>query len=109
MAEMELATVDVFLWPEGAMPNPRLYWSVPESEAVEMLGLSNRLKYSGGPPSFNVGLPARLDGYRGSRFAVARIDYITAKTLKLKEGYYLLKKSVDDIKALKASQTARAA
>jgi hypothetical protein len=104
-----LVTVDVFLVPEGAKPNPPLFWSVLASDAVELLGLSKRLPYGARLPSFNAGQSARLDGFRGSRVAVARVDAMAAKILKLKEGYYFLRRTVDEVKALKVSQTERVA
>jgi len=98
--------VDVFLIQEGRDPNPsgKAYLVVPAAEAVAMLGLSEKLEYHPFemPPRF--GSPSPIDGMRSARYVVAKVNKLAAETLRLREGFYVLKKTVAEICELKSGE-----
>jgi hypothetical protein len=93
-------TVDVFLIQEGRDPNPsgKAYLVVPVAEAVAMLGLSDKLEYH---PSE---MPPRFDRMRSPRYVVAKVDKRAGETLRLREGFYVLEKTVSEICELKSGE-----
>ena len=99
-------TVDVFLIQEGRDPNPsgKAYLAVPVAESVAVLGLSDKLEYhpSEMPPRF--GSPSPIDGMRSARYVVAKVDKLAAKALRLREGFYVLEKTVTEICELKSGE-----
>lgn len=96
-------SVDVYLVQEGNNPNPSgsPYFQISASEAVSHLGLSKELKYwtPDQPPRF--GQATAVDGMREPRYAVAEIGEMESKSLGFSEGFYLLKKTVAEIRDLK--------
>ena len=99
-------TVEVFLIQEGRDPNPsgKAYLAVPVAESVAMLGLSDKLEHhpSEMPPRF--GSPSPIDGMRSARYVVAKVNKLAAETLRLREGFYVLKKTVAEICELKSGE-----
>ena len=99
-------TVDVFLIQEGREPNPsgQAYFVVPVAESVAVLGLSDKLEYHPVemPPRF--GSPSPIDGMRSARYVVAKVNKLAAETLGLREGFYVLQKTVAEICALKSGE-----
>jgi hypothetical protein len=104
--EIMRSTVDVFFIQEGREPNPsgKAYLAVPIAEAVALLGLSDKLEYHPleMPPRF--GSPSPIDGIRSARYVVAKINKLEAKTLGLREGFYVLEKTVAEIAELKSGE-----
>jgi hypothetical protein len=98
--------VDVFFIQEGQEPNPsgKAYFAVPVAESVAVLGLSDKLEYhpSEMPPRF--GSPSPIDGMRSARYVVAKVNKLAADTLGLREGFYVLKKTVAEICELKSGE-----
>jgi hypothetical protein len=99
-------TVDVFLIQEGPDPNPsgKAYFTVPAAVSVAVLGLSDKLEYhpSEMPPRF--GTPSPIDGMRSARYVVAKVNKLAADTLGLREGFYVLQKTVAEICELKSGE-----
>jgi hypothetical protein len=99
-------TVDVFLIQEGREPNPsgKAYFAVPVAQSVVMLGLSDKLEYHPleMPPRF--GSPSPIDGMRSARYVVAKVNKLAADTLGLREGFYVLEKTVAAICELKSGE-----
>jgi hypothetical protein len=100
------STVDVFMIQEGREPNPsgKAYFAVPIAEAVALLGLSDKLEYHPleMPPRF--GSPSPIDGTRSARYVVAKINKLAAERLGLREGFYVLEKTVAEIAELKSRE-----
>ena len=98
------STVEVFLIQEGREPNPsgKAYLALPIADAVALLGLSEKLEYHPleMPPRF--GSPSPIDGIRSARYVVAKINKPEAKRLGLREGFYVLEKTVAEIAELKS-------
>ena len=98
--------VDVFLIQEGREPNPsgKAYFAVPVAKSVAVLGLSDKLEYhpSEMPPRF--GSPSPIDGMRSARYVVAKVNKLAAETLRLREGFYVLEKTVAEICELKSGE-----
>ena len=99
-------TVEVFLIQEGRDPNPsgKAYLAVPVAESKAVLGLSDKLEYhpSGMPPRF--GSPSPIDGMRSVRYVVAKVNKLAAEALRLREGFYVLEKTVAEICELKSGE-----
>jgi hypothetical protein len=99
-------TVDVFLIQEGREPNPsgKAYFAVPVAQCVAVLGLSDKLEYHPleMPPRF--GSPSPIDGMRSARYVVAKVNKLAADTLGLREGFYVLDKTVAEICELKSGE-----
>jgi hypothetical protein len=106
MTETMEPTVDVFLIQEGREPNPsrKAYFIVPVAKAVAVLGLSDKLEYhpSEMPPRFGSSSP--IDGVRSARYVVAKVDKVASDTLGLREGFYVLEKTVAEICELKSGE-----
>jgi hypothetical protein len=100
------STVDVFLIQEGREPNPlgKAYFTLPASESGAVLGLSDKLEYHASemPPRF--GSPSPIDGKRPVRYVVAKVNRLAAETLRLREGFYVLEKTVAEICELKSGE-----
>jgi hypothetical protein len=98
--------VDVFLIQEGRDPNPsgKTYLVVPAAEAVAMLGLSEKLEYHPSEMPSRFGSPSPIDGTRSARYVVAKVNKLAAETLRLREGFYVLKKTVAEICELKSGE-----
>jgi hypothetical protein len=99
------ATVDVFFTQDGREPNPsgNAYFVVPVTKSVAVLGLSNKLEYHPEmPPRF--GPPSPIDGMRTARYVVAKVNKLAADTLRLREGFYVLEKTVSEICELKSGE-----
>jgi hypothetical protein len=99
------STVEVFLIQEGKEPNAsgEAYLVVPVAEAVAMLGLCDTLEYhplKKKPP--RSGSPSPIDGKRSARYAVAKVNKLVGETLGLREGFYVLEKTVAEIGELKS-------
>ena len=99
-------TVEVFLTQEGGDPNPsgKAYFAVPVAKSVDVLGLSDQLEYHPlkMPPRF--GSPSPIDGMRSARYVVAKVNKLAADTLGLREGFYVLEKTVAEICELKSGE-----
>ena len=98
------STVEVFLIQEGKQPNPsdEAYIVVPVAEAVAMLGLCDRLEYHSLKKPPRHGSLSLIDGRRSARYAVAKVNKLVAETLGLREGFYVLAKTVAEIGDLKS-------
>jgi hypothetical protein len=100
------STVDVFLIQEGQEPNPsgKAYFTLPAAESMAVLGLSDKLEYHAleMPPRF--GSPSPIDGMRSVRYVVAKVNKLAAETLRLREGFYVLEKTVAEICELKSGE-----
>jgi hypothetical protein len=98
--------VEVFLIQEGEDPNPsgKAYLAVPVAESKAVLGLSGKLEYhpSEMPPRF--GAPSPIDGMRSARYVVAKVNKQAAESLRLREGFYVLEKTVAEICELKSGE-----
>jgi hypothetical protein len=101
-------SVDVYLVQEGNRPNPTgmPYFQVPVSDAASQLGLSRGLPYwtPDQPPRF--GEASAIDGVREPRYVVVEIGKAASESLGFPEGFYLLKKTVAEIRTLKAQMEA---
>jgi hypothetical protein len=98
-------TVDVFFTQEGREPNSsgKAYFVVPVVESVAVLGLSDKLEYHPEmPPRF--GPPSSIDGMRAVRYVVAKVNKRAAETLHLREGFYVLEKTVTEMCELKSGE-----
>ena len=98
-------TVDVFFTQEGPEPKPsgNAYFVVPVAESVAVLGLSDKLEYLPEmPPRF--GAPNPIDGMRPARYVVAKVNKLAADRLGLREGFYVLQKTVAEICELKSGE-----
>ena len=99
-------TVEVFFIQEGGDPNPsrEAYLTVPAAGSRAVLGLSDKLEYhpSEMPPRF--GSPNPIDGMRSARYVVAKVNKLAAEKLRLREGFYVLKKTVAEICELKSGE-----
>jgi len=97
-------SVDVYLVQEGRHPNPSgaPYLQMPVSQAVSLLGLSKDLPYwtADKPPRF--GETSVIDGVREPRYVVAEIGKAASESLGFPAGFYLLKKTVAEIRTLKS-------
>jgi hypothetical protein len=96
--------VKVFLVAEGSAPHPgdKADFTLPAtSETQALLGLSDRLRYSPIAPTF--GEPTVRDGVREPSRVVAKLD---APLSGFRVGYYVLDKSIDEMKRIKASSEA---
>lgn len=92
--------VKVFFVAEGSAPHPggKADFTLPaNSDTQVLLGLSDRLRYSAVAPTF--GEPTALDGVREPTRVVARLD---APLSGFRVGYYILHKSIDEIRRIKA-------
>jgi hypothetical protein len=54
------------------------------------------------PP--RLGPPSPIDGIRAARYVVAKVDKLAAETLRLREGFYVLEKTVAEICELKSGE-----
>jgi hypothetical protein len=98
-------TVDIFFTQDGPERNPseKAYFILPVAESAAVLGLSDKLEYHQEmPPRF--GPPSPIDGKRAARYVVAKVNKLAAETLRLREGFYVLEKTVADIYELKSGE-----
>lgn len=74
------------------------------TESVAALGLSSKLEHHPleMPPRFGAASP--LDGMRSVRYVVAKLDKHAAEALRLREGFYVLEKTVMEICQLKSGE-----
>ena len=99
-------TVDVFLIQEGPDPNPsgKAYLVVPVAESVALLGLSGKLEHHPSEMPLRFGSPSPIDGMRSARYVVSKVNKLAAEKLRLREGFYVLKKTVAEICELKSGE-----
>jgi hypothetical protein len=101
-------SIDVYLVQEGKCPNPSgtPFFQIPVSEAVSQLGLAKQLPYwkPDQPPRF--GEATAIDGVREPRYVVVEIGKEASESLGFPEGFYLLKKTIAEIRTLKSQMAA---